>query len=117
GLEQRIAERTHELAQANAEQERVLAELKASLSERDMLSATVRELSSPVLPLVDGILAMPLIGVIDTARAAQLQEALLGAIERHRARIVLIDVTGVPVIDSQVAQALLKAADATRLLG
>lgn len=117
GLERRIAERTADLEQANAEQQRVLAELRASLDERAMLSATIRDLSSPVLPLADGVLAMPLIGVIDSARAAQLRESLLVAIERHRARSVLIDVTGVPLIDTQVAQALLQTASAARLLG
>jgi anti-anti-sigma factor len=117
GLEQRIAERTAELEQSNVEQQRVLAELRTSLHERDMLSATIRDLSSPVLPLANGVLAMPLIGVIDTTRAQQIQESLLTAIERHRAHTVLIDVTGVPLIDTQVAQVLLRAASATRLLG
>ncbi len=60
---------------------------------------------------------MPLIGAIDSARADQLVPALLTAIEQHHATTVLLDVTGVPLIDTQVARVLLAAADATRLLG
>lgn len=60
---------------------------------------------------------MPLIGMIDSERAATLTQSLLQAIEQHRARIVLIDVTGVPLIDAQVAAVLLQAAAATKLLG
>lgn len=117
GLEQRVAERTTALEQALAEQERTLAELHESIGARDQLSATVRELASPVLPVLGGILVMPLVGAIDSARAALLMGSLLSAIERHRARVVLLDVTGVPLIDTHVAQVLLQAAAAARLLG
>jgi rsbT co-antagonist protein RsbR len=69
------------------------------------------------MPVQEGILVMPLIGAIDSERAALLMDSLLRAIERHRARIVIMDVTGVPLVDSQVAQTLMQAADAARLLG
>jgi rsbT co-antagonist protein RsbR len=117
GLELRVAERTAELEQSNAEAQRALGELRESIREREMLSATVRELASPVMPVQEGILVMPLIGAIDSERAALLMDSLLRAIERHRARIVIMDVTGVPLVDSQVAQTLMQAADAARLLG
>lgn len=117
GLEQRVAERTDALQQALAEREETLVELKEALHTRDLLSRTVRDLSSPVLPIHDGVLVMPLIGVIDSERAAILTQSLLQAIERHGARMVLIDVTGVPLVDTQVAAVLLQAAAATRLLG
>jgi len=97
--------------------EQTLAELRESIAEREQLSATVRELSSPIIPVLEGILVMPLIGVIDSARAALLINTLLHAIEQRRAGTVIIDVTGVPIIDTQVAQAILQAADAARLLG
>jgi anti-anti-sigma regulatory factor/HAMP domain-containing protein len=109
-LERRVAERTADL-------ERTLTDLRESITARDTLSATVRELSSPVVPVLDGILVMPLVGVIDTERAALLTESLLKAIEEHQADIVIMDVTGVPLVDTQVARALLKAAEAARLLG
>jgi anti-anti-sigma regulatory factor/HAMP domain-containing protein len=97
--------------------ERTLAELHQSIAIREQLSATVQDLSNPVLPVLDGILVMPLIGVIDTARATVMVNSLLQAIEQHRAHVVILDVTGVPMIDTQVARALLRAADAGKLLG
>lgn len=109
-LETRVSERTADL-------ERTLAELRESITVREQLSATVRELSSPVVPVLDGILVMPLIGVIDTERATMLIDTLLRGIERHRASIVILDVTGVPLIDTQVAWTLLGAARAGKLLG
>jgi rsbT co-antagonist protein RsbR len=60
---------------------------------------------------------MPLVGAVSSARASLLIKSLLFAIEQHRADFVIIDVTGVPIIDTQVAKALLQAADAARLLG
>ncbi|HEX6289045.1 MAG TPA: HAMP domain-containing protein, partial [Herpetosiphonaceae bacterium] len=117
GLELRVAERTADLRRANLESERVLCELRESLHQRELLSATVRDLSSPVVPVLDGILVMPMIGVISSDRVALLIESLLTAIERHGARAVIIDVTGVPVADTQVAQMLMDATNAARLLG
>jgi anti-anti-sigma factor len=77
----------------------------------------MRELSTPVLPILNGIIVMPLIGVIDTQRAALLTETLLFATERHNASMVILDVTGVPLIDTIVARVLLQAAQAIKLLG
>jgi anti-anti-sigma regulatory factor/HAMP domain-containing protein len=117
GLELRVAERTADLQQALNTQEVTLKDLREAISARQTLEKTIQELSSPVLPVLDGVLVMPLIGVIDSERAALLVTALLGAIEQHSARIVLLDVTGVPLVDTQVARVLLQAADAARLLG
>jgi rsbT co-antagonist protein RsbR len=97
--------------------EQTLTELHQSFSERDQLSHAIRELSSPVIPVLAGVLVMPLIGVIDSSRATLLVTTLLSAIEQHQAMIVLMDVTGVPLVDTQVARVLLQAADAARLLG
>ncbi|MFL5803294.1 MAG: STAS domain-containing protein [Roseiflexaceae bacterium] len=109
-LETRVSERTADL-------ERTLAELRESVDTREQLSATVRELSSPIVPVLDGILVMPLIGVIDSQRAVMLTETLLRGIEQHHASMVILDVTGVPIIDTQVARTLLNAARAVKLLG
>jgi anti-anti-sigma regulatory factor/HAMP domain-containing protein len=117
GLEERVAERTVELQQALDTQEETLNDLRDAINARQTLEQAIQELSSPVLPVLEGVLVMPLIGVIDSTRAALLMSALLGGIEQHHARIVLIDVTGVPLIDTQVARVLLQAADAARLLG
>ncbi len=117
GLELRVAERTADLQQALDTQEATLGDLREAISARRTLEKTIQELSSPVLPVLDGVLVMPLIGVIDSERAALLMTALLRAIEQHHARIVLLDVTGVPLVDTQVARVLLQAADSARLLG
>jgi anti-anti-sigma regulatory factor/HAMP domain-containing protein len=109
-LEQRVADRTADL-------EGALAELRASIGEREQLSATIQELSSPVLPVFEGILVMPLVGAITSERANLLINSLLYAIEQHHADFVIMDVTGVPIVDTQVAKALLQAAAAARLLG
>jgi PAS domain S-box-containing protein len=77
----------------------------------------LRELSTPLMPLAEGILAMPLVGVIDEARAQQILEALLEGIGAQGAEHVIIDITGVKGIDAQVAGALVQAAQAARLLG
>jgi anti-anti-sigma regulatory factor/HAMP domain-containing protein len=110
GLEQRVADRTADL-------EGALTDLRASIDEREQLSAAIQELSSPVLPVLEGILVMPLVGAIAGERANLLVSSLLHAIEQHRADFVIMDVTGVPIVDTQVAKALLRAADAARLLG
>ena len=99
------------------ELEQAIAQLGETTSARDLLSASIRDLSCPVVPVLDGILVMPLVGVIDTERAALLLSTLLSATERHRARMVIVDVTGVPIIDTQVARVLLKVASAIHLLG
>jgi len=77
----------------------------------------VGELGSPVIPLAEGIIAMPLIGIIDSERAQQLRMALLDGVAAHRARVAIIDITGVPLVDTMVAGTLLQAAKGIRLLG
>jgi rsbT co-antagonist protein RsbR len=81
------------------------------------LNETIQELSTPLIPLADQVLLMPLIGHIDSARCQQVMEVLLAAIPEHRARMVLIDITGVPIVDTAIADALLRTAQAARLLG
>ncbi|AFL72400.1 STAS domain-containing protein [Thiocystis violascens] len=80
-------------------------------------SLSLLELSTPVLRLWHRILLLPLIGVIDTGRARQITENLLEAIARHEARVTILDLTGVPILDTSVAQHLMKTIDAARLLG
>ena len=77
----------------------------------------IRELSVPVLQIRDQMLILPLVGVIDSARARQVIETLLVAIRDHRAKGVVIDVTGVPIVDTQVANHLLQASKAAQLMG
>jgi rsbT co-antagonist protein RsbR len=77
----------------------------------------IRELSTPVLPVRERLLILPIIGVIDPQRARQLTEQLLRGIRANRARVVVIDITGVAAIDSHVANHLVLTVEASRLLG
>jgi rsbT co-antagonist protein RsbR len=77
----------------------------------------IRELATPVLQVREGLLISPIIGVIDTQRARQLTEAILWGIRQQRAKVVVIDITGVPVVDSKVANHLVQTVDAARLMG
>ncbi|CAA9514891.1 MAG: RsbT co-antagonist protein RsbRA [uncultured Solirubrobacteraceae bacterium] len=77
----------------------------------------IRELSTPVLQVRDRLLILPIIGVVDSRRARQLTEQLLSAIQTNRARVVVIDITGVAAIDLAVANHLVQTVEAARLMG
>jgi rsbT co-antagonist protein RsbR len=79
--------------------------------------AALRELSTPIIPLTDDLVVMPLIGTIDSNRAQQVIETLLEGVATSRATTAILDITGVPIVDTQVANALLRAAQAVKLLG
>ncbi|NVB37097.1 GAF domain-containing protein [Pseudenhygromyxa sp. WMMC2535] len=102
---------------ADRDRQRRVEELEAANARQAKLLETVRELSTPVVPVHDGILVLPLVGTIDTDRGEQLMEVLLAAIGQARAEVVICDVTGVPVIDSAAADILLRAMRAGKMLG
>ncbi|MBI3579367.1 MAG: STAS domain-containing protein [Ignavibacteriales bacterium] len=77
----------------------------------------IRELSTPVLQVRERLLILPIIGVIDPQRSRQLTEQLLRGIRANRAKVVVIDITGVPTIDSKVANHLVQTVEASRLMG
>jgi rsbT co-antagonist protein RsbR len=77
----------------------------------------IRDLSVPVIPINATTLVMPLVGALDSNRLRQLQEQSLHALERTSARKLVFDITGVPIVDTQVAQGLLMTIRAARLLG
>lgn len=100
------------------EQRKAEAEL-AALQEQviEAQRAALRELSTPIIPIADGVVAMPLIGSIDSTRAQLVIETLLDGVSRHKARTAILDITGVMMVDTQVANGLLRAAQAVKLLG
>ncbi len=102
-LEKRVQERTAAL-------ERTMASLEARLEE-------IREMGSPVLPLWKGVLLVPLIGTIDSERARRTIDRVLEGTAARRARVVILDITGVPLVDTAVANALVQTAQGVRLLG
>jgi rsbT co-antagonist protein RsbR len=77
----------------------------------------IRELSTPVLQVRERLLILPIIGVIDPQRARQITEQLLRGIRANRAKVVVIDITGVPTVDSTVANHMVQTVDASRLMG
>ncbi|AST94872.1 positive regulator of sigma-B activity [Niallia circulans] len=83
----------------------------------EMQKLSLLELSAPLIPVFEGITVMPLIGTIDTARAKLIMENLLEGVIEHRSKVVLIDITGVPVVDTMVAQHIIEASEAVRLIG
>src|SRR6185436_16040051 len=109
-LEQTVRERTADLELAVVKNEEAYA------TQQELLRV-LREVSTPVIPMFPGVLVMPLIGQLDDERVCNATNTLLTRIELDRAHTVLIDLTGVPLIDTRAAQALLQMAATSRLLG
>ncbi|HEY1012356.1 MAG TPA: STAS domain-containing protein [Herpetosiphonaceae bacterium] len=80
-------------------------------------STRIREISIPIIPIHEGVLVVPLVGAVDPDRAAALMETVLDGVSAYSADVVIIDITGVPVVDTGVANYLLQAARAAQLLG
>ncbi len=99
------------LKQAQREQQRLQEQII------DAQRADIRELSTPLIPLSDTVMLMPLIGTIDSNRAQMVMEALLEGIAQYQSDVAILDITGVSVVDTQVANALIQSAQAVRLLG
>jgi anti-anti-sigma factor len=116
-LEQRVAERTAELTRVLEQQQLIGRQLEQSLSAQRDMNQVISDISVPIIPITEDALVVPLVGAIDSARAGQLLDDLLGMIERLRTRTIILDVTGVAVIDTQVAASLLRVSAAARLMG
>jgi CheY-like chemotaxis protein/anti-anti-sigma regulatory factor len=124
-LEARVERRTAQLARANAEleeqgAERLRAEQdRARLQEEviRMQAAMLEELSTPLIPLSDAVVIMPLVGTIDSKRAEQILAVVSQGVVSKGARVAIIDITGVPTVDTHVASVLIRASQAVRLLG
>jgi rsbT co-antagonist protein RsbR len=102
------------------ERKRAEAMLRQSITQEETIraqEAALAELSTPLIPISDQVMVMPLIGAVDSRRAQQVLEALLEGVASSRALVAILDITGVPVVDTQVANALLRAAQAVKLLG
>ena len=84
---------------------------------REELNLALEEMSTPVMPIWDGILLLPLIGVVDSARTDQVVNKTLERINETRSKVFLLDISGVPAMDTAVANQLLKISKATRLMG
>ncbi len=117
-VEKQVDERTAELQQEIVKRERAQAE--SQRLQQEVIEAqkrAIQELSTPIIPITDHIIVMPLIGSIDSLRAKDVMRTLLAGIRRHRAKVVILDVTGVAIVDSGVANHLNKTIQAARLKG
>jgi DNA-binding LacI/PurR family transcriptional regulator/anti-anti-sigma regulatory factor len=103
------------------EQQAILHEqqetLRTAYERERALADTVRELGSPVIPLLPEVLLVPLIGAISSDRARQVIESVLDGVNHYQATTVLLDITGVPLVDTQVANSLIQTTQAAMLLG
>jgi rsbT co-antagonist protein RsbR len=102
---------------ARLEAEAARAEIAAQLTTIEEQRSVIREMSVPVLPLSHSTLVLPLVGALDSRRIALIQEQALRSIERMAARYLILDITGVPIVDTLVAQGLIKVVQAAGLLG
>ena len=116
-LESQVAERTAALSTALADVESRAAVQNQLLSEIEQQREVIRDLSVPILPISNNALVMPLVGALDETRLMHMQEQALRMLEHSRARHLLLDITGVPLVDSQIAQGLINVTQAARLLG
>jgi anti-anti-sigma factor len=112
-----VEQYTRQLEQERQQLVEAITQLEAEQYERAQLAATVRALSLPLIPVVRGVLILPLIGEFDTARIEDFMRVLLCGIAREKARLVFIDITGLLVMDSDGAAGLLQGVQAATLLG
>jgi anti-anti-sigma regulatory factor/HAMP domain-containing protein len=109
-LEATVAERTAELHTVVQQQDELL-------TTQTRLLQQIADMAMPVLPVSPGVVVIPLVGTINDERAANLSARLLQGVQEQRARVALLDITGVPLVDTQVARALMDAVAGARLLG
>lgn len=110
-LEEEVDQRTREI--------QAIQEARVQLQEEILRAqeSIIAELSTPILPILDHVVLIPLIGQMDALRAHHVTEALLKGVSEHRARFAILDITGLPVVDTSFANAMLRCARAVRLLG
>jgi DNA-binding LacI/PurR family transcriptional regulator/anti-anti-sigma regulatory factor len=117
-VERQVEERTAELRREVEERERVQEEsVRLQQEVIEAQQRAIQELSTPIIPVAERVLVMPLIGSVDSLRARDITRRLLTGIREHRARVVILDVTGVPMIDSGIASHLNRTIQAARLKG
>jgi anti-anti-sigma regulatory factor/HAMP domain-containing protein len=106
-----------DLQEANQQLEQTLSELTEAEHTQHDLVETIRGLSIPILSVSPGIVLAPLIGALDAERSAQLLERMLEVVSERQGRVVIFDVTGMSVVDDEVANTILRTAHAARLIG
>lgn len=116
-LEQTVTARTADLQQALDARDQQARDLSYTLDQLQRKEQEVLALSVPIVPLLDDTLMVPMVGLLNRERALRLLHMLLQTVEAHRARVVIIDITGLAMLDEEIALLLPRAADALHLLG
>lgn len=106
-----------DLETANARMTAALAEVQQLYQEQQRLIDTIQEISTPVLRISARALLFPIVGVLDSQRLAHAVTRILSAVSELRAEVVLLDITGIPMVDSEVASGFVQLSRAARLLG
>lgn len=112
-----INEMVASLAKEQAHARAYQAELEEKLATIELQRAAIRELSTPIMEVWDGVLCLPIVGIMDSHRSAEMTEALLQAIVAKEAECAIIDITGIEVMDTRTADHFLRMAKSVRLLG
>lgn len=111
------AERTRQVEEMLGVTQAQARSLEEALETIQNQRASIAELSTPILQLWDDVLAMPIIGVVDTRRSLDIMERLLNEVSARQSRFVILDITGVEVVDTKTADHFIKVTQAARLLG
>jgi len=112
-----VEEQAAAVRRESEEKQQALTELDQKLAVIERQRSEIRQLSTPVLRLWDNVLAMPIVGAVDSRRGADIMERLLKEIPEQKCRHVILDITGVDVVDTWTARHLMKAIHAAELLG
>ncbi|MFY0541418.1 STAS domain-containing protein [Nannocystis pusilla] len=91
--------------------------MRAKLDLIERQQEVIRQLSTPIIEVWDGVITLPIVGLVDTVRTAEIMDNLLQAVTRTRARFAILDLTGVEVVDTGTASHLIRMIQAIRLLG
>jgi anti-anti-sigma factor len=116
-LEGQVITRTADLSATLETIRQREADLARTLDQLHVNQQTLRAVSAPVIPVLPGVIIAPLIGEIDAARAGVITDHVLAAVEHERARYVILDMTGIPFVDDDIAQSIVNLASAVGLLG
>ena len=107
-----------DLEKAEVARAQYVAEIERKNQEiADRAAMALRELSTPIISVWDGVLTLPVIGMVDTVRGAEMMEQLLARVSSEQAEYVVIDITGVSVVDTRTADSFIRMSEAVRLVG
>jgi anti-anti-sigma factor len=116
-LEERVRDRTFELEQALHLQRSQADELSQAMQSQQQLASLLTDMALPIIPVREDVLVVPLVGSLDTQRGQEMLTRILQAVEKAQARAIILDVTGVPVIDTYIGRIFINTADAVAMLG